>query len=83
MRCVVGLVAMAVGLGGAAAGVGVAGTAEVSQWTGGVAGRMQQLSLTQLEALYALLDDDGSGDVRRLSLCFALILSLFPPLSHD
>jgi hypothetical protein len=45
-------------------------------WSGDLASRMQQLSLTQLEALYSLLDDDGSGDVRHL-----LTASRFSPPS--
>ena len=32
--------------------------------SGVITEHLQQLSLTQLEALYSLLDDDGSGDVR-------------------
>ncbi len=46
---------------------------------GDLAGRMQQLSLSQLEALYSLLDDDGSGDVRHLLPRLKLLL---PPSPH-
>ena len=49
----------------AAGAAGAAGAAaSLAAHADGVVSHMQQLSLSQLEALYSLLDDDGSGDVR-------------------
>jgi len=42
----------------------------------GVLARLQQLSLSQLEALYSMLDDDGSGD---LTVHEMIVRSARPP----
>ena len=42
-----------------------------------VLARLQQLSLSQLEALYSMLDDDGSGD---LTVHEMIVRSARPPI---